>query len=729
MIKVKSVVRLRTKNITTIQYILVSDGSPIISPILPPNAFKNSVIDFIKSSPLDILQIIDSLNYLETYYRNLWSYGYDFHIFNIADYNSLKEFINTSKQVQLFFLNGGSKKHLALYEELKSNKSVVRFFHFYNLKENEIKEYAVSTPIDFIQTIIQRQFDILEFLKIQNITISPSVDLNYKDTNEFYYFTPTRINYFLLNKIIGNFGNSNLSQSDEEIITRNSEESKKAQLNKKSFERQKLFLEQIKKIDFFLSISYAKGILKPISNNEPYLSPLILVLPFHNPDLKDIYENNELTSLLQVEQTENYINEVQSIEQPELVFGGMGIQRERIVYLDDVSFLHSSFTFSPVIRLPIKGKSIYRELSFLSTRAFPNLSLVKNRRKLKKTIYNFGKILVQKTIAPELERVIKKRDGQIVAISDLPIEWLLIDGIPLSFTHDICRLPETSLHGLMSFYTYNQTIEYSVPTDIIKKTLVILGSHDESFKKWHSNVYELSKEYGFFVVECNNLNDVKQAVQSIKPELLIFDCHGGYNEVERSTYLNIGNEKLDGHYVVKNKIFAPMIFLSACGTAPTYGTMNPIANAFFEVGAISVTSTYLPINIDTGAVLYIRVLNNLIYAANHTIHRNWLNFICHVIRTSSINDAYILALNKKPDKKSDDFVLSNVYALTESMIFSKRRDLYNSLDKKISTLTNTERLYYSEVIPEYLLYSNLGRGDLILFDKWKEDYIKLNGIN
>ncbi|WP_321290402.1 hypothetical protein [uncultured Sunxiuqinia sp.] len=716
--------KLRAKNNTTIQYILVSNGSPITSPILPPEVFDSDVVDFIKSCPTDIMELRDSLDFLEIYMRNLWSIGYDFQVFNIKDFNFVEPIINSSPQIQVFFLDASTKEHEQLFEKLEDDKSHIRFFHFYN-SNNEINDDKglLLSPSNFIETIIKNQRKILKHLNLVDVEISPSVFLGHKELHEFYYFVPTRTNFFLINRIIGNFGydesDLTLEQKKKE---RHIEETSKALKSQHSFERQNLFVNQIKKIDFHFLVAYREKALNPANSISPFLPPLILVVPFHNPDLKDIYGNKDFTDLLQVEQTENYINLTDTKQGFEMTTAGMDIQRKRIKYLDDISFLHSSFSYSPTVRLPLKGKSLYRELSFFRTSVFPNISVAKNRRKLKKTIYKFGKALKELTISSELEKLIKRRNGQIVTISDLPVEWTLIDGIPLSFTHDICRLPETSLHGLMSFYSHNQVTEYAVPKDILKKTLVVLGSDEPSFQKWHEEVYRLSKRDGFSIIQCNCLDDLKSAINKLNPDFLIFDCHGGYDETTRSSYLRIGRENLDGEYVVKNQIFAPLIFLSACGTAPTYGTMNPIANAFFEAGAISVTSTFLPINIDTGSILYLRVLNKLKYAASHVIHKNWLEFICHLIRTSSMNEAYRLALMKKEEINPFDFFDSNVHALMDSLVFSKRRDLYASMDKKVSTLANDERLYYSEVIPEYLLYTNLGRGDLVLFENWKDEF-------
>jgi hypothetical protein len=115
----------------------------------------------------------------------------------------------------------------------------------------------------------------------------------------------------------------------------------------------------------------------------------------------------------------------------------------------------------------------------------------------------------------------------------------------------------------------------------------------------------------------------------------------------------LGNEILTADTIVKHVIHAPLVFLSACNTAPTYGTINSIANAFFETGSLTVTTTYLPINVNSGSVLYLRLLNNLQMVARDGIHQNWLAFLSHLIRTSIISDTFqVYAKSKKPQPNS-----------------------------------------------------------------------------
>jgi len=710
--------RIKSQSPTTIKYILIGNGSDMIAPFIPPEDIDNEVINFLMRSPIDLFQLYNPLQFFTLCISNELSLGYNFNVLFEKDFEKYQNIFKNKKQIQLFFLDGTKKAHINVYKNLKPNKQF-RFFYFYKSPPELHDGDIVNNADEFVQKLIHAQKEIIRTFQITHYKNDTSVRLEFKDFNKFNYFTPTKNNYFLIERIIGNFGVA--YNSENEIIK---EKSSEALSHPHSFHRQNHFIDQIKKIDNFISLHYAENIIKPVMGTEPILAPLIYISPFHNPDIKKNYGKNTLMNSFQIEQDKNYLHH-HKVKDTANHLGedqkaGMQLQIERVKYLDDIGFLHSSFRFSPIIRVPMKGKSIYRELSFFKPESFNIFNNKRIRTKLKKTIIKFGKKLQEETISDEIKKLIKKRNGQIVAISDLPIEWLIIDNIPLAFTHDICRLPETSLHGLMSLYASNQRFEYSIPSNIIKRTLVILGTHEPEFKMWHTEVHNLSKNLSFKVVACNNLLDVKNAIHKHKPEFIIFDTHGGYDKETNSSFLYIGDEKLDGDYIVKNNISAPLIFLSACGTAPTYGTIHPIANAFFEAGSLSVTSTYLPITVNSGSLLYYRILYKLANAADKPLHKNWLEFVCHVSRSSAISDAFLIAYSKNKKGNTNEIKSFHAETLMETLYFHKRRKLYHELDKKLSQLTENNRLHFSLTIPEYLLYTHMGRSDLILFDSWKK---------
>lgn len=717
--------KFRSKNISGIQYIIISKGSPLVSFILPPETFSNTgVLKFIKQCPIDLFQLNDSINYFEMAQRINYTNGYDVQIINDENFTSFKPIIDSFNKIQLFFINTNIVEHIDIYKELNT-KSGLRYFNFFNTNNSTLgMPNTVKNPLEFITQLVQNQENITRDLKLSQFEICPKVAVEYKKYNDFLYFIPSESNYFLINKIIGNFcDNGELSEEEEKELL--ALKSKNAIEGANLFERQNLFLKQISRIDFFRSLCYSNEIIFQASSCEPILSPIIIIAPFHHPDLKESINDPIVSNALQTEQSSNYVSTASQKLPLKMILAGGEIIQHRLSYLDDVGFLHSSFSFSPVIRLPLKGRSIYKEISFFGKNSFTHLGNPKTRKKIKKMISKVGRTLSKEILSPELQKTIKERNGQIIAISDLPVEWIEIDSIPLAFTHDICRLPETSLHGLMALYVMNNMFEFSVPKNIMEKTLVIFGCSSTNFKVWQSEAKALAKERGFHTKECESLEDIKKVIEELKPIFLIFDCHGGYDEITKSTYLEIGNEKLDGDYIIKNNISAPLIFISACGTAPTYGACNTIANAFFEIGALSVTTTYLPIAIESGSILYLRILNKLDLVSTQPIHKNWLEFVCHVIRTSAINEAVMHAINLR--KASPVALMEiNAKALTEVLHFFKRRDVYDNFDLEIKKLVGSEFNYFSSVIPEYLFYSNLGRSDLVLFESWKEEYEKKN---
>ncbi|HEY9606369.1 MAG TPA: hypothetical protein V6C85_32475 [Allocoleopsis sp.] len=158
-----------------------------------------------------------------------------------------------------------------------------------------------------------------------------------------------------------------------------------------------------------------------------------------------------------------------------------------------------------------------------------------------------------------------------------------------------------------------------------------------------------------------------------------------------------------------------------------YGNANTIAQAFFETGSFSVLSTFLPISINKGFILYFRILNNLSYAASHGMHESWMNFISHNIRTSYIDDLLDLVF----EKFSLDVLERDKYIKirAEWQLKCRNREARPSQYKeakeiilgciKDSYKSKVERfLKNSEPIPEFMLYTHLGRGDLIKFDSW-----------
>ncbi|NBD15665.1 MAG: CHAT domain-containing protein [Cyanobacteria bacterium] len=403
-------------------------------------------------------------------------------------------------------------------------------------------------------------------------------------------------------------------------------------------------------------------------------------------------------------------------------------KQRRLLFLDFVGYLHSSFEMSPYIRVPERGSSLNAYISRLSPsqykKTFNNHSIAKN-------ITEIGKALSENMPSQVLDFLNSHGDG-IFAISDLPIEWLLVNKVPLAFLCDVCRVPETGITSILSQFNTNSRTFYQIEEDILKKTFVICGAKSDDpifhyYQKHLGQQKQLRKQLPYNTSHIQSKHDFFKEVNAIHPHLLIIDSHGGFDSQEEGSYIWMGDEKVTGSEIINNLPSIPLVILSCCWGTPIYGNSNTIAQAFFEKGTLSVLSTFLPISITKGFMLYFRILNNLSQAVNNGIHESWMNLISHTIRTAYFDDLLEPVLQKIGRKALNDTEYSNnrinwqaqsMYLKYRYKMYKKAHNfIYNSVQRKYKK--EVKRLLKNHpVIPEFMLYTHLGRGDLIKFKSW-----------
>ncbi len=568
----------------------------------------------------------------------------------------------------------------------------------------------------------------LDFSKLD----SPfSVRCEVRDIDRGLFFLPTRPNTFTLQHIFGNWCFPHNSKSDAE------EEALKDEAVRESgtFNRQQLILKQIQQLAA-IELQAAENIKDRHSLWDQVNAPLVINLPFTNADIRKQYElHNQLDAMkyknesrtvrtvLSQGSTKNYTFNINAENNP----NGHPVAYKLVVdlffqprsyFLDILGSLHASYRFSPYLRLPFLGKDIDRQLSFVNPKINEKLMQGTKRNSIEKVMMTVGKDMVDRTLSKEMKKHLKEYPRQIVAITDLPIEWMDIDGVPLGFSHDVCRMPETPVVGNLMHYVINEAVHYDVPRDIIKHTLVVFGTREDGFKKYQNDAVELSKLLGFETRTCLTIDELEKAIREVSPQFLVIDSHGGVDMDLRQTYLMIGDEKLYPEEIAKRRITAPLVFLSACNTAPTYHSFNTVANAMIQSGAIAVTSSYMPLWVSEASELYLRILHQLSVAAEQPYHRNWSAFISHMLRTSYMHSAY-KNYYRQSSKSIEDIAIETGKELTKSMFFSMRRKLFYQL--KSGKVLDGIKVDTHNVIPHYLMYTTIGRADLVNFLCYKEE--------
>lgn len=723
----------------TLQYIFITDKKSYLNDSFTYNSFE-----LLKEMPLELSQIDNTVIYFENRVRFKMFNSYELFsfpssIFSQKSSQDINTFLNEYFDsfsilsiVRVYIIDAEITNHNEIANFIKKQKNsyytIIGNTNLYSLAFQNCypKEMRFKNSIEFIAllkrdiNIIKRAID--EFYKInqQEISCAFNFEINPKKAfikeNKYINNSINTNNYYLLNQIIGNFWLINKNDNDDLLIKRD--------------ERIFNMIEQCKKIDSLFDLLYLKVGIKLACPIQPIYPTLIIVAPYHFPKLKDFFKENRdkklkcmfklYTSEQSLDYTYNVSDEISNFlsrESNNTIF----IEKyRRLTFLDNIAYLHAIFNNSPVIRLPEIGKSINLELSH-----FEKLSQHKRDTILK--IEKFGKKLSDKLLDDNLKNYLRSYNRQIFAITDLPLEWLYLDNLPLCFTHDICRLPEFNTNSIVNNVIALQRNLYNIPKNLLSKTLVIhCASEEDSIMNNMFLVIDNKKqELGFNSVRCSSIEEIKKSINDYSPELIIFDCHGIADKKELTSYLVINEKKkifLKGDDIVKHKISAPLIFLSACETFRNYGNVKTISDAFMEAGAYCVTTTFLPIKIVDASYLILRLLQNIKELETKVIHMNWLNFISHLLRTSLVFEI-VNKINKKTNKAISPIEVTNI--LVKMMHFDSRIEAINDLDNLIKTNSN-QQFSFTDFENEWLSYSIIGRADLLLFENWLERHKENN---
>lgn len=745
--------KLRRLQVGDIEYFYIPK-SKATDPLqlFPPEDFDNEALSILRTLPKNVIQLNDPY----IFYGNVKSVQvqtpHRFSVVYPANLLSMIENYPYRNGIKVFMVDTKTDSLSRIVEKLLDTYSL-SFFIFINQETESLagfETYFFKNHIDFIAKLKARTADIEKLL----IEIFPKAGIPFVvnlPTTEYHlqynppkYFVPSHTNYWTINQMIGNdWGEMRPPDNQEDIIEESPESARKP---KDNLDRYDILIDQIKRIQELEIMTLDERKIQFPRGKLDYLSPILVVLPFNFPSLDQFLgvppkerdkKYKTLVRSLSQEQAQNYIiyTLASNVEMDNIKIYGH-LHSRKASYLDGVAYLHASFTYSPVIRLPTLGDSVKRELSFFK----PETINDKKFRNSKTLINLFGKKLADRILPQSRESKIFGVPNQVVAITDLPIEWLLYKGINLCATHDITRIPEMPFGGILASFNVHSNFELSIPEDIIERVLVVLGVSerfgvDEEFKAYFDSIEALSQNLNFKTVRCSTLQQLKVSVEKHKPDILVFDCHGGYDVDSLSSYLLIGEERLSGKEIVENKLSAPIVFLSACYTNPNYGYVNKIADAFFEAGCMSVTATYFPISVKGGTYLYYRLIKQLHLAAKSPIHRNWLEFVCHIVRTSYLREVVyqcerVVAATKLPDHEKEKIIEKlnhlNLNASLEALRQTGREKVFKNLEMELKTILPKGLVNVSKVVSENCFYTHMGRGDLILFDSWKKKFEKLN---
>ncbi len=435
-------------------------------------------------------------------------------------------------------------------------------------------------------------------------------------------------------------------------------------------------------------------------------------------------------------------------------------REETLAYTSAIS-VKASDNFCPTIRLPPEINTLHHDLKRLAdcARAKNYSNKTWKMNKLCRLISE----RLSKIIHPEFIERIDIPNNQIKLITDAPLEWLPIRGLPLVLRSDVSRIPTTP--GNLFFQQCLIGGQMILPMQAFEEILIIRSFDDKdpirNILKNAIDIFKESKESpdltplikafqgqekenaeiieafkhpdnknSFNVkirwVDVSNINELINALNAFSGAIMIYDGHGVYETENTIGSLKIGNSKLDT-WELKGKVrIPPIILLSSCDTHSIDSSHASVANGFLVAGATTVLATLLPLNAWRAADFIARMILRIekflpAITQKHGHSIRWTNVVSGLQRMSFISESLIV-LNRKANLRISINAHLRIHTKANNLINTLHADWYEQYIHMLSQETGESVDAIKQLmdiwvkIPECIKYIQLGNPELILIE-------------
>lgn len=265
-------------------------------------------------------------------------------------------------------------------------------------------------------------------------------------------------------------------------------------------------------------------------------------------------------------------------------------------------------------------------------------------RRLLQTSYTKLAEFLSQDVSPKILEDIRSNTKAITLVTDAPLEWMRIDGLPLMIRHETSRIGMTPGNLMISQSVASGMS--ALPYSGLKDVLVI-----RSFSETDPVKYALENAVKRFdlervrvrFIDVEDRESLVGRLNEFEGLLVVFDCHGDHDGRDGNGWLSIGQERVDPWGLAGEARIPPIAVLSACSTFALAGSHASVANGLLQSGARTVLGTFLPVSADLSAILVARILYRIdafLPALMKTGYDliSWRSFITGFLRMSYATD-------------------------------------------------------------------------------------------
>lgn len=326
-------------------------------------------------------------------------------------------------------------------------------------------------------------------------------------------------------------------------------------------------------------------------------------------------------------------------------------------------------------------------------------------------------------INPRLLDEVRDHGEAITIVSDAPIEWLRLDGLPLMFRHELSRIGMTP--GNLMLQQCLHAGMHILPARALNDVLVVRSfSEGDPIRLVLETAIQGFPIDGMKIkfVDVSTRAELVAALNAHGGPMVVFDCHGGHGGDDKNGWLNIGREKVDPWSLAHEARVPPIVILSACSTFALAGSHASVANGFIRSGALTVIGTFLPVDAFKSATFVARLLYRIdgFLPALKAIDRNfltWRTLISTFLRMSFSTDLLRFFIEDKQWLQPDMF--TRIGSKANFDINRLRNDWYGRLLRRIAAASGHSIAEVQAVIDaetplvETMYYCQIGRPELL----------------
>lgn len=389
--------------------------------------------------------------------------------------------------------------------------------------------------------------------------------------------------------------------------------------------------------------------------------------------------------------------------------------------------LHSCAHLTPNVKIPLSNVDLYATLKDIG---------INDRNDNQSSLKKKFKVLIdtlQNKVSDKLEYLSENYSSAIKVVSNLPIEWVPHNGLPLMVRHDVSRVPVSP--GWLTSKILLDTNKIHIDLESFSQVLIISSFGDDDQIKDHlSSKIKIFNENDF----SGSMHNFKLKIDIKKPSdgeelisilnqtncpLVVFDCHGAHSK-DSCGVIALKDETISIFDIVKKARFPPIVVLSSCDASPIDRNHYSTANAFLAGGAKTVLATALPILSHESSTFIMRLMIRLqkflpIVIKNESRSILWSTFMSGMIRRTFYTELIEHLIKIRLVDKSKKTALNSIYGMNldplkdnfHSIILSSIADELGITPIEIQEIIDTDM-----VLPECLKYLQFGSPEQVIIN-------------